>query len=108
MENNYENNKDILSIQNEIVLGVIERFNSKIEELFKIGLERKGFTFKNETELKHFIVKNCKKTAGVDGTTYYVNNIPFFYYTSSMCEFGSIFKDGKYTLEFDGGRYAYL
>jgi hypothetical protein len=108
MENNSENNKDILSIQNEIVLYVIERFNSKIEELFKIGLERKGFTFKSEIELKHFIIKNCKKTTGFDGTTYYVNNIPFFYYVSSECGFGNIFKDDKYALEFNGGHYAYL
>lgn len=111
-ENDYKENKDKALSQDGVISRLISDVSSKlsntIDDLFKEGLKRKGFEFKNDYELKDFIIKNCKGIKKDNEITYYVNNIPFFFYVYPSCDFSNIFKDGKYTAEFNGGRYAYL
>jgi hypothetical protein len=111
-ENSFEEHKDKALSQDAVISRLISDVSSKwsntIDNLFKEGLKRKGFEFKNDYELKDFITKNCKGMRKDNETTYYVNDIPFFFYVSPTCDFSNIFKDGKYTSEFNGGSYAYL
>jgi len=96
------------AVISRLISDVSNKWSNTIDNLFKEGLKIKGFEFKNDYELKDFITKNCKGIRKDNEITYYVNNIPFFFYVYPSCDFSNIFKDGKYMAEFNGGRYAYL
>ncbi len=58
-----------------------QKIVTDLDKLMIEGLNRKGYSFKNNFDLKDFIRRNCKAERNelTKETFYYVNNVPFFY-----------------------------
>jgi len=74
----------IESIQDKLMDEILTQHQNKINNLFKEGLKRKGFEFEKESDYLSFISVNCRGSSKGNETTYYVNNIPFFFYVAPV------------------------
>lgn len=68
------------SIVQDLVAKIADKLNSELERLLIEGLNKKGFFFKNKTELIEFVSKNVRYEdyEFVKERTYFVNDVPFF------------------------------
>ncbi|CAB4147578.1 hypothetical protein UFOVP514_36 [uncultured Caudovirales phage] len=97
-------NMSIESIQDKLMDGLLNQYQNKINNLFKEGLKIKGFEFENESDYLSFISINCRGFSKGNETTYYVNNIPFFFYVTPVFDYN--FDISNPSLDF--GKYSFL
>jgi hypothetical protein len=94
----------IEAIQDKLMDGILTQYQNKINNLFKEGLKRKGFEFENESDYLSFISINCRGFSKGNETTYYVNNIPFFFYVTPVFNNNFDILNPSY----DFGKYSFL
>ena len=84
--------------------------NQQLEDLWIVGLERKGFKFQNRMELEAFIKSNCRCEDRMDlkQRTYFVNDTPFFLHCYEIEMLNPIQTDSEVKMSANYGRYAYL
>lgn len=101
-------NYDII---HDVIGGLSNNLNKKLEDYVIDGLKRKGFEFKHKIELETFVKERCRCEDNIDlkEKIYYVDNIPFFLhnYKSEPLQMPSI-TDREYKITANLGTYAYL
>jgi len=67
------------SIQSQAIKELSSRLVDKIDAVCIEGLKRKGFEFKNNSDLETFIKSNCRCEYNIQTKekVYFVNDIPF-------------------------------
>lgn len=77
---------------------------------FLEGLKRKGFEFDNPLDAQYFVKANCKAVEDHNGNrTYYVNDIPFFYFKpSNTMDVDKDFSKPDIVFTASIGEYSYL
>lgn len=95
-----------------IISSLSSKLNQQLENYIIEGLKRKGFEFKNKSELENFIKSNCKCEDRTDlkQRTYFVNDIPFFLHCYEVkMNLNLITNDkGEVKTSVNYGSFAYL
>lgn len=99
----------------DIIHGVIGRLsaeiNQKLDDFIVEGLKRKGFEFKNGSELREFVTLRCRceDDLSIKKKTFFVDDIPFFLHNYNTEIIKSTMDiDEPFKITGDLGSYAYL
>ncbi len=110
MENTLNNDQMPESILSSIKSRLVSELQTKLEYYIIEGLKRKGFEFKNQSDLENFVKTRCKRVDNIKlkECVYYIDNIPFFLHKYEMtCEPITENNNGI-KMSASNGLYAYL
>ena len=81
-----DNSKKMMDIKEDLFNSVNNDLNDKMNKVIVLGLNKKGYFFNNNVELKDFVVKNCViEENSFNNTQHYkVNGVPFMMFIKNI------------------------
>ena len=95
-----------MTIQEQLNRDVLTNFKKRFKVLIENGLKVRGYSFKDNEELRDFIQQRCYAERSGKEVRYYVDDMLFFIFEENVALDFNIEKGGKFVMEF--GEYKFV